>query len=423
MHLLELLLISVLASVVILATGERAGAEGPAIGKPPPKGVVELVGIGGSVDAGSLVELGDGSLLMYDGRRSTDGGETWTEPQSFGAGISGSGILRLQSGAIALSNGSGIWLSGDEGKTWRQGAEVFPQTIGGPHYLGDEMIQLSSGRLLYPCYAGCAGRHHPELLFEDVCGYGTWRGQRIAIEGHGHLPEIGVSYVSYSDDEGQTWTASTRNNYGRPNALMGWFDAQGLPTGYGGVTPCVEPTVAETNDGRVLLFARSTVGRIVYSYTSDGGETWSAVLPTELAASNSPPRLRRIPQTGDLLCVWNQVSREEIRRGYRRGRLSAAISQDSGRTWGHFQTIELSQGLEERDRIPPEYPIQMVRARDDVGQLPDGYAYFHYPTVCLTADKVFIMYLRATPAAGIAEGVSFRQEQVMRIYPLEWFYQ
>ena len=88
----------------------------------------------------------------------------------------------------------------------------------------------------------------------------------------------------------------------------------------------------------------STVGRLVCSYIRDGGLTWSAVRPTELAASYSPPAVTTVPGTGDLICVWNQVSREEIRRGYRRGyrrgRLSAAVSRDSGATWQEFRTID-----------------------------------------------------------------------------------
>ncbi len=422
MYVRVLGLAAVIAVSWLLVAMVSARAERPAIGKPPPEGVVELVGVGGI--SHSLVELQDGSLMVIGGssyRLSTDGGLTWGESQSLGEGISGNGILRLQSGVLALTSGPRIWLSEDEGKTWRPGTDTFPQMLSGPYNFYDEMIQLKSGRLVYPYYASYSGRH-PELLYEESSAYGTWRGQRMQIEGHGHLPEIYVTLISYSDDEGQNWTLS-EGDWGKPNALMGWFDAEGLPTGYRGVTGCGEATVAETSDGRVLLFARPTVNRIVYSYSTDGGESWSAVLPTQLANSISPPRLRRIPQTGDLMCVWNQVSAEEIRRGYRRGRLSVAISKDSGATWQNFKTIEVSEGLRDIARIPPEYPVKLVRARDDVGQLPDGWAYFHYANVCFAGDKVYIMYSRGSALLGIAEQNLKKQEQVTRIYPLEWFYQ
>jgi hypothetical protein len=130
-----------------------------------------------------------------------------------------------------------------------------------------------------------------------------------------------------------------------------------------------------------------------------------------------------LPKTGDLLIVWNQISREEIRRGYRRGRLSSAISTDGGHSWQKFKTLELSEGLEAIDRIPPEFPAQMVRARDWVGPLPDRWAYFHYANLDVVGDQVVVRYNRGSPLLGVAEQNLKKQELVMRIYPIEWFYE
>jgi hypothetical protein len=288
------------------------------------------------------------------------------------------------------------------------------------------MIQLQSGRLLLAMYwEGLDGWEylngqmvsvHPEFDYQQVSAYGLWRGQKVQVEGHAHAPEMGMSIVYRSDDEGQTWQK-------HPGGLMGWFDFEGVPNGYCGQTACFEPTIAETRDGHVLLIARSTVGRLVQSLSTDGGEHWYAVRPTDLPSSESPALLVTLPQTGDLLMVWNQVSREEIRRGYRRGRLSSAISRDGGHSWEKFKTLELSEGLEDIDRVPPEYPIQMVRARDWVGPLPDGWAYFHYPNVDVVGDQVIIRYSRGTPLLGVAEQNLHQQEAVMRVYPVEWFYE
>jgi hypothetical protein len=155
------------------------------------------------------------------------------------------------------------------------------------------------------------------------------------------------------------------------------------------------------------------VGRIVHSYSSDHGEHWLPLLPTELANSNSPPRLRRIPASGDLLCIWNQVSGDEIRGGFRRSRLSSAISKDDGKSWQHFKTIEACEGMADSSR---------GEARQNVGQLPDGYAYYHYANVAFADDNVLVMYARGYPTMGVAEQLLHQQEQVLRIYPLEWFY-
>ena len=257
---------------------------------------------------------------------------------------------------------------------------------------------------------------HPEFQYEQVSAYGLWRGKRMQVEGHGHAPEMGMSVVYRSDDQGRTWTK-------HPGGLMGWFDFEGVPNGACGMTPCFEPTIAETKDGHVLLIARSTVGRLVQSFSPDDGEHWYAVRPTELASSESPAIMITIPQTGDLLIVWNQVSREEIRRGYRRGRLSAAISKDGGHSWQNFKTLELSDGLEDIDRLPLQTPIKMVRARQWVGPLPDGWSFSHYANVDVIGNQVFIRYPRRIPTSGVAEMAFTKQESVLRIYPLEWFYQ
>ena len=227
---------------------------------------------------------------------------------------------------------------------------------------------------------------------------------------------MGISIVFRSDDQGQTWQK-------HPGGLVGWFDFQGRPNGNCGQTACFEPTIAETKDGNVLLLARSTVGRLVQSFSTDGGEHWSAVVPSDLPSSESPALVVALPKTGDLLIVWNQISREEIRRGYRRGRLSSAISTDGGHSWQKFKTLELSEGLEAIDRIPPEFPAHMVRARDWVGPLPDRWAYFHYANLDVVGDQVVVRYNRGSPLLGVAEQNLKKQELVMRIYPIEWFYE
>ncbi len=371
-----------LTTLALLALGR------PALGLPihqPPAGVVQVV------DAldwfNSIVQLKDGTLLAArsDGRgqTSTDGGRTWSDPEPLGPpDLRGtSTLLRLRSGALALGCRTGVTISTDETKSW---GPVHPVKL-----------------------LGIPNQAHPDVNPDNTCAYGILQGKRVRIECHYHRPEIDIASVSYSDDLGETWQMC--------DPLMGWFDANGIPNGFRGVTAVDEPTVAETADGRVLLFARSTVGRIVYTYSSDQGETWTAVRPTKLAASYSPPRLVRIPQTGDLLCVWNQVSRGEIQRGYWRSRLSAAISTDSGETWSHFKTIEISTGLKDIAVIPPEYPITPVRARRDVGQLPDDYGTYDYPNVEFIGDKVFVTYICGSPAEGAA--------RILRIYPLEWFYE
>ena len=384
------------------------------------RGIVEII-VGGGMS--SLVGLNDGSVMMtLPGERATqvsrDLGKTWDTPekiacdgQPFDHGISG--IMRLQSGKLALTYQAQktmhVAVSDNEGKSWTTIGTIGRNDDGTPYH--DVMVQLDSGRLLLPV-RWCAAADHPDSFQPQ--GTGRWKGQTMPLEGHGHSPEIDIAFVYYSDDEGKTWDRCR-------GYLMGWFN-----NGYGGVTACDEPCVAETKDGRVLFLARSTVGRLVHSYSENRGVTWSAVKPTDLASSYSPARLVRIPKTGDLLCVWNQVSGDDIRRGYRRGRLSAAISETNGQSWKNFKTLEVSEGLDpDALRVQPDAELKMmVRSAKDCGDMPDGWSFYHYANADFAADHVFITYLhgRLVEDADKPRKVGQPQEQILRVFPISWLY-
>jgi len=399
---------------------------------------------------GGIIEARDGSLMVIFGggiyetgetrpmrRVSADGGVSWSDPKPVECEVGAGGVIRLASGALGLygqkESRCYFCSSVDDGDTWSAPVHIpVYQDFRPMHH---SMIQLSSGRLLLVGYWEGLNCANPDLERVTATGWGWWRGRELFMEGH-RGAEMGICIAYYSDDEGQSWKQCE-------GALFGWFNEQGVPDGTGGITDVYEPTAAETKDGRVLMFARSKRGRLVQSYSPNGGQTWYSVQPTELASSQSPPLLIRIPRTSDLLCVWNQVSGEEIRRGFLRGRLSAAISEDSGYTWKHFRTLELQEGMDDATRLIPDYPIpSMIVGRPGLGHLPDGFAMFTYPNVDVIGGRVFIRYSRMWPKmrdvsperVGSApvprmwpdyenRRAEMTGEGVLRIYPLEWFYE
>ena len=280
--------------------------------------VVEVSDEGGS--DGDIVELKDGTLMLAQGggifeswhpgpvyRTSRDGGKTWTRSRPLSCDMGVGGMLRLQSGALAIygrktRDGADLYFatSRNDGKTWTRPVRI--PTYVDFHAMFHSMIQLSSGRLLVTGYWAsdkmtCSP---PDLQPITHTRWGWWRGVELFVEGH-RGPAMGICKVYYSDDEGKSWDECQ-------GGLFGWFNAEGVPDGTGGITAAAEPTLAETKDGRVLLFARCKRGRIAQCYSLDEGRTWHSMQPTELASSQSPPMLVRIPSNGDLLCVWNQVS-------------------------------------------------------------------------------------------------------------------
>lgn len=442
----------------------------PAFAAPPP-GVIEHrssspQGVPCNL-YGNIVGLSDGSLMLaypeHGGlktgdpvssacRISSDGGKTWGPPRPLKSPIGIHGIVRTKSGKLAAHGDRkfgdrSVYFSSsaDDGRTWSPPLDIgtYPDFYPYLHSL----TELSCGRLLLAGYweglnasfvdlDGEPGA--PDTYPSSQFGWGLWRGRTLFCEGH-RGPELGINLVYYSDDEGATWVKNT-------GGIFGWFDDRGIPNGERGVIDVNEPNVAETNDGRLLMIMRSKTGRLLQCYSLDRGRTWLSVLPTELAASQTTPMLIRIPRSGDLLCVWNQVSGEEIRRGFQRGRLSAALSRDNGLTWGNFRTLELQEGMEDTARVTPEFPLVVrIVARIAMGVLPDGFMMFSQPNIDIVGDQVFLRYsriwpqetdnpdrapvrwpqfwpIRENPATETGAAMT-GWENVLRIYPLEWFYE
>jgi len=362
---------------------------------------------------GGLIELADGRLMgiirgllkFY----SEDRGRTYSEPEPLladGEQISGfgdpGGVLRLRSGAIGITYlgplepedfpGFGPLAPGrssekqralyfrkstDEGQTWSPAQRVAGPGVAQVYSLHDTIICLQNGRLVWPCYGG-------------VRGYRPTNPPKVeGLErGIGHLwytEALSPTKIYYSDDEGETWSASDGD-------LMLWIDG-----GQGNLDALHEPTVAEAKDGRLVLLARCGQMRAVQSFSYDQGKTWTLPELSELNSANAPIRVRRIPTTGDLMVVWNQVTAEEHRSGYGRYRLSAAISKDSGQTWTNFRNIHVSPGLNESPRVSDPEPAGFVRPGSNAkpgAPMPDnpvqGYLRASYANFFFVGDEVLI---------------------------------
>ena len=379
-----------------------------------------------------MVELKDGRWMMvWPGLNvsySNDRGRTWSASESLqthGESIIGTGaptcLVRLQSGKLGLLYGrlsgtAGGTLAGyalcfrtsdDEGQSWSEETLInLPGETASNYH--DVLFQLRSGRLVLPTRF-CPPCTFPEL--KDAGAHGTFQGKRFKTEGHAHGPEIDTSQVYFSDDEGCTWKRG-------PQDIVIWHQ-----DGYGGMWPCDEPGAAQLRDGRLLMMFRTTLGRLYQSFSDDEGLTWSLPQPTDLASSYSPCRLRVIPTTGDLLCVWNQVSGDEIRHGFRRSRLSLAISTDDGGSWRHFKTLEVGGPVDRSDRIDSDDEIGMVRGEKELGELPADMIYVSYPNAHFFGDEVVLLYDFGPQLDASTDPPSWPRYRKMVIRPTSWLYE
>ena len=398
------------------------GAEGDRIQKIPLKGAMF------QRRNGQLVLMGRGIVASV----SDDQGRTWSDPKPLMQGSApvrstGNvlGLLRLQSGRIALcygrtSDGASetdellegpssaktereeifFRTSGDEGATWSDEISVTPMPGDELYAFHGSMVQLASGRIILPAYTNFSHNY-----------VGRPRGV-----GHGWLPEYCATHMLYSDDEGKTWDHT--------GGLFMWKDM-----GQGGHVDCNEACVADTADGRVLMLARNSNMRVLRSYSRDGGKSWSLVEFSDLSTSDAPVRLKRIPSTGDLLIVWNQVTTDEHRNGYGRSRLSTAISKDSGNTWQHFKNLEVSPGMSRAAKIYDPQPPQFARSGQYTkpDQIPNnsirGMYRYSYSNVHFFNDQVYIDHDHFfRPNVWATKEQRREVYQKLHILPLDWLY-
>ena len=374
------------------------------------------------LDDGRVLAIVGGSALAV----SEDDGSTWSAPVPMlqgGQSLKGSIMVSpLRDGQLGLLYAGPrpesatthqpylFSTSADGGRNWNTGV---PLDLPGPRSaesgshlqvpFGD-LRQLSNGRLLVPMYWQFNGLHEES---RRAVATGKLNGRRVTLEGHGHRPQMGGCYVYYSDDLGKTWRRSV-------GSIMVWP----LPSEdrMGGFAGTYEPVVVELDDGRVMMLMRTKVGRLFQCFSGDGGKNWSAAGPTPLATGDVPCDLERLPSTGDLVVVWNQTSADEIRRGYYRSRLSAALSKDEGESWTNFRTVDCSPGLPEIGRVEPP-PVKHIRVNEDAGQLAEGFVMYHYPRVVCTSEKALLVY----SADHFPNGRRVHEKK-LKVLPVEWFY-
>jgi len=293
---------------------------------------------------GSFVALKDGRIMFawtrFHGdkwadeasaaiavRFSSDGGNTWSEQDRIvvadegGCNVMSVSLLRLQDGRLAmfylhkvvkrLDCRPYVRFSDDEGETWseRTCCAAFPGYF---CKLNDQAVQLTSGRIVVP--VSCHTR----------------------IDDNGGVESAASSIgIFFSDDFGRSWRASsdwwapTRANHG-----------------------AAEPVIVERNDGTLYCCARTTLNRQWESTSPDGGTTWASPRASRFRSPAAPMTIKRMPLTGHLLAVWNDltprwgVPKKSIVNGWAKdtswGRtpLVAAISKDEGKSWRHARAIE-----------------------------------------------------------------------------------
>ena len=280
---------------------------------------------------GDIIELSDGSLCLiytrFTGgtsddatahlalRISRDGGNTWSAdrvvvPNDAGFNVMSVSLLRLRDGRIALfylhKQSSEdcrpvMRLSDDEAVTFSEPTTCITDEVGYYVLNNDRAVQLASGRLVLPvAWHNRPGRKEPD-----------WTGRVMCY---------------FSDDNGRSWQRS-RSTLTRKTPDGSRISMQ-------------EPGVIELADKKLMMFCRTDAGSQYISFSTDGADTWSELVPSDLHSPLSPATIERLPTSGTLVCVWNDHSGVHRYAPGKRSPLCLAISTDEGKTWSKSQLLE-----------------------------------------------------------------------------------
>lgn len=358
--------------------------------------------------------LKDGRLLAVDrigisGLVSTDAGRTWTESGRLvdlaGDPIGGKkrqraylvSLIRLASGGIGIkfelpqqgatrqSTKLDAYYSQstDEAQTWSK-----PVRITWPHAPTNStwMVQTRDGRLVLPNE--------------------YWRTQP-GDRG------VGICTAFYSDDGGDSWRESRES-------LWLWENG-GASQG-----SCEVPCVVEASDGRLLMLMRTWYQRIAQSESRDGGKTWSGVKLNKLVSGNSEIYLQRVPETGDLLCIWNQASTDEIKTGFYRARLTTALSKDNGKSWQNFRTFAASPGQQKVGRITetgsPGFLRTPIAVPTEKMMLADEFHMNRAPRVAFAGERAYVTYTHRKYHYENGQRKLTENRRKLRVLLTAWFY-
>jgi sialidase-1 len=266
----------------------------------------------------NVCELPDGRLLIayhrttrvdFSGEYSTwirasrDGGETWGEPRLLDKHMQAPGLLVLPSGELLLngctvindrwSTTMRLFRSADAGETWREQEPIWKNSAGIRLQGGcASLVRLKSGRILCPMFGS-------DAIAADY-GSATW-AQKAGCY--------------FSDDVAKTW----REGKGKV----------ALPK-----RGAMEPSVAELNDGTLVMTLRTQLGSIYVSRSDDHGETWSEAWSSGLEAPEAPFVMTAFPGSSALLIVYCSGKFDPAHHhSGERTPLTMAVSKDAGKTW------------------------------------------------------------------------------------------
>lgn len=189
-------------------------------------------------------------------------------------------------------------ISTDGGKTFGKPYELVPgDRSGGRGPVKNKCLRLSNGRILAPASTEIRG----------------WN-----------------CFVDISDDDGKTFRKAAKIKTEQTAPILNSLNHYTK-----NLIPMIQPTLWESENGKVHMLTRTPVGRAYRSDSDDYGETWCTAYATDLPNNNSGLDVVKTPN-GDLYLLSNPVEENWGERSP----LTLQKSCDNGATWETVLTLE-----------------------------------------------------------------------------------
>ena len=322
--------------------------------------------------------------------RSTDGGQTWSEPYTIalGTGVNhGFGDCALawsndENGLIAVFvGGPGLWnstpsnpirsyksYSYDNGQTWTEPEDIT-------HFIFGDNCIIPEHRTWRASFFGSGNGLRTS----------TGRIMFVAAIREGSAQSLN-NYAVYSDDNGQTWQVSGRASVGGDEAK-----------------------VTELADGRILMSIRHG-GNRWYNISEDGGETWQPNTSTWYdivapACNGDLIRYTSVNQGHDKNRLLHSVPYGNSRRD-----VTVYVSYDEGETWPVKKCIVPYSSAYSSLCILPDGTIGLYVEEEPNGTSGYSTVFYNFSLEWLTdGNDTF-------DPVGVAEKQS--QEDSLKIFPV-----
>jgi predicted neuraminidase len=273
-------------------------------------------------------------------------------------------------------------ISPDDGVTWAEVRTLFPATPRGGVFVRQPLVVLSSGRWLLPVFHCVTVPGRKWVGDEDTSGLMisddegvTWR-EVVVPDSTGcvHMNVVPAGdrltafyrsrwadsvYQSWSDDDGETWTAPVAGELPNNNSSI-----QATTLADGRIAMVLNPTRAEAGTPRRLS---------LYDEIDDAGLAESQGVLEEVPAADD----------GRRHAFW----------GTRRAPLTLALSSDGGLTWPARRDLEVGDGYcltnNSRDGLNRELSYPTVHQTAD-GALHVAFTYHRKAIKHVVADPSWV---------------------------------